>query len=68
MTRFLGHGLDAVTDSRNAKTPWAGTHGVDCVFTCCPAGFALDGQTSVTATPSRCMDGIDFPADILRQP
>ena len=67
MSCIHAHGSDAVADSRNAKTPWAGTHGVNCVFTCHLTGIALTG-TSETATPTRCMDGIGFPTDILRQP
>jgi hypothetical protein len=59
MTVITGHGSDAVADSGNEKARWAGTHRARFVFTyCCPAGPTSYGQTSVTATPFRCMDGI----------
>ena len=60
MSCLYGHGMDAVSESDNAKARWAGTHRADCV--CLPtdllAPFSKD-QTSTTATPTeRCFDGI----------
>jgi len=64
MTVITGPGSDAVADPRNEKARWAGTHrGRFVVLLTAPLALAFHGQTSVTAPPIRCMDGID----ILRQ-
>jgi hypothetical protein len=67
MTCNTGPGLDAVADTTNAETRRAGTRRAICVFTCCTTGLFLERTDRRTATPTRCMDGIDRTERILRQ-
>jgi len=61
MSAHHGHGTEVVTDPRNEATRRADTRRVVFVsFSRRLAGPAYHGQTSVTATPQRCMDGIDI--------
>jgi len=62
MVRIQGHGMDAVTDTRNEKARWAGTHrAVFVVPSRLPAGCACHGRDQqIGVTFERCMDGIDI--------